>query len=40
MSDHVQGNTEDKGMRVMCDVICAASIAVCLFLLIHSILGW
>jgi hypothetical protein len=40
MLDHLQGNNEDKGMRVMCYVISAASIAICLFLVIHAILGW
>lgn len=40
MSDHLQGSHEEKGMRVLCYVFSAASLAICLFLLIRSILGW
>lgn len=39
MLDHLQGNHEEKGMRVLCYVICAASVAICLFLLIHAMLA-
>jgi hypothetical protein len=40
MSQHLQGSHEEKGMRVMCYVISAVSIAICLFVLIRSSLGW
>ncbi len=40
MSDHLQGNNEDKGMCVMCYVISGVSIAICIFLLIRASVGW
>jgi hypothetical protein len=41
MSDHLQGrHHEENAMCVLCYVISAASVALCLFLLIRSILGW
>jgi hypothetical protein len=40
MSDHLQRHNEDKGMRVLCYAISAASVAICILLIIRASLGW
>lgn len=40
MADQRRDWDEERGMRVICYVICAASIAICIALLIQASLGW
>jgi hypothetical protein len=40
MDDHWREGDEDKGMRVICYVICAISVSICILLLIYVGLRW